>query len=107
MKWQPIPAIAAIMLGVSLAVSPAAAITAGDVQYKMEPREGSGFIAGAVDMASYLLAKSGDVTKADCAVNWYFGNAEATREIFEFFEAHQELDAVGIIAVLIDRHCGK
>jgi hypothetical protein len=58
-------------------------------------------------MASYLFAVAGNRTKADCAVQWYFGKEEATREIHAVFEAHKDTDAVGILAVLIDRHCGK
>lgn len=90
-----------------LASQPALAITAGEVIEKMEPEQRSGFIAGAVDMASHLYAVNGDREKADCAVNWLFGNEESNREIHAFFEAHQERDAVGLLSVLINRHCGK
>ena len=95
------------MLGIVSSSGPAAAVTAGDVIDKMKPNEIATFLSGAVDMASYLFAKGGDMKKADCAVNWYAGNAEADREIDAFFVAHKDLDAVGILAVLIDRHCGK
>jgi hypothetical protein len=58
-------------------------------------------------MASYLYAAAGNRKKADCAVEWLFQNKDSNREIHEVFEAHRDLDAVGVLSVLIDRHCGK
>ncbi|MEQ9642031.1 MAG: hypothetical protein RIM84_18555 [Alphaproteobacteria bacterium] len=50
--------------------NPALAINAGDVMDKMESRERTGFIGGAVDMAAHLYAVGGNRKKADCAVDW-------------------------------------
>jgi len=97
---------AAILLGV-VAARPAAAITAGDVMDKMDGHERASFLAGAADMASYLYALAGNRTKADCVVDWHFHQEGSLREIHDVFNAHKDLDAVGVLSVLIDRHCGK
>ena len=97
---------AALLVGF-LAVTPALAITAGDVMDKMEPSERHGFIGGAVDMASHLYAVDGNLEKADCTVNWFFREEDSLREIHDFFDAHKDGDAVGLLSILINRHCGK
>ncbi len=90
------------------ALSPAAAVTAGDVMDRMEPRESHGFIGGAVDMASHLYALGGDIEKANCTNEWMFHSGDsALREIHAFFDTHKDRDAVAILAILIERHCGN
>jgi hypothetical protein len=85
----------------------AAAIDASDVLEKMEQKERLGFLGGAVDMASHLYAVGGNGQKADCAVAWFFDDKDSLREIYAFFEAHKDKDAVGLLSILIDRRCGK
>lgn len=97
----------AMLLPVVFAAGPALAIDAGDVMDKMEPRERHGFIGGAVDMASHLYAVNGNREKADCAVTWFFDDENSLREIHDFFDAHKDKDAVGLLSILIDRHCGE
>jgi hypothetical protein len=98
--------LAPILLG-CLSSAPAAAITAGDVLDKMDGQERVSFLAGAVDMASFLFALAGNHAKADCAVDWHFHQEGSLEEIRDVFSAHKDLDAVGVLSVLIDRHCGK
>ena len=100
-------ALLAVMTGWLALPQPAAAIDAGDVVDKMDARESSHFIAGAVDMASHLYAVAGNREKADCATKWLFDNEDSNREIHTFLEAHKDKDAVGLLSILIDRHCGK
>lgn len=87
--------------------TPACAIDAGDVMDKMQPCERSGFIAGAADMASHLYAVQGNRVKADCIVNWVFRDDDSLRAIHGFFDQYNDKDAVGLLSILIDRHCGK
>lgn len=98
-----------VLLAASLlfAASPALAITAGDVMDRMEPRERHGFIGGAVDMASHLYAVAGNRAKADCTTQWLFDDKNSLRDIHDFFNAHKDRDAVGLLSILIDRRCGK
>jgi hypothetical protein len=100
-------ALTAALLSGVLTAGPALAIDASDVLDKMEPHERSSFLGGAVDMASHLYAMSGNRQKADCAVTWYFDDANSHREIHAFFDAHRDKDAVGLLSMLIDRRCGK
>jgi hypothetical protein len=99
--------LGAAMLAVCIDIREAAAITAGDVMDKMEPKERASFISGAVDMASHLYAIAGNRTKADCAVKWLFETEGSNREIDTFLGAHKDKDAVGLLSILIDRKCGK
>jgi hypothetical protein len=87
--------------------APARAIDAGEVMDKMSDDERSGFIAGSVDMAAHLYAMDGNGEKADCAVKWLFDDESSLEEIFAFFDAHKGRDAVGLLSVLINRHCGE
>lgn len=100
-------ACAAVVLPFLFSSNPACAINAGDVMDKMEPSERSGFIAGAVDMASHLYAATGNRKKADCAVEWLFVREATLSEIHAFFDQHKDRDAVGLLSIMIDRHCGK
>jgi hypothetical protein len=88
-------------------VGPALAITAGDVLNKMEPLKQSGFLGGAVDMASHFFAVEGNSAKAKCAVDWFFRDEKSVSEIFVFFEAQKDKDAVALLHVLINRKCGN
>lgn len=104
----------ALIAGAAIAVpslflgsTPACAIDAGDVMDKMEPCERSGFVAGAVDMASHLYAANGNREKADCAVDWLFRQENSLQEVHAFFDQYKDKDAVGLLSILIDRHCGK
>jgi hypothetical protein len=90
-----------------MAVAPAFAIDASDVLERMEKRESLGFLGGAVDMASHLYAVAGNTAKADCAVTWYFDDKNSLKEIYAFFEAHKDKDAVALLSYLIDQRCGK
>lgn len=107
MRPNTAPVIAAAWFVSALAAGPAAAINAGDVMDKMDSRQRASFIAGAVDMSSHLYALAGNRAKADCATRWLFGNRDSNQEIHAFFEAHKDKDAVGLLSILIDRHCGK
>ena len=89
-----------------LSAAPAAAITTTDVNERMDSAEGSAFIAGAVDMYSHMAARNGDRQRADCAVEWYFRTDGAVAEVFGVFENTPDRDAVAVIEVLINRHCG-
>jgi len=100
--------VAAAVLAAGMGIpNPAGAIDAGDVMDRMERKERLGFIGGAVDMASHLYAVAGKTEKANCAVNWYFREEDSLRAIFDFLDAHKEVDAVGLISILIDRRCGE
>lgn len=107
MRPNTVAVITAAWFASALGAGPAAAIDAGDVMDKMEPRERHGFIGGAVDMASHLYAVNGNRAKADCAVTWFFDDENSLREVHDFFTAHKDKDAVGLLSILIDRHCGK
>jgi hypothetical protein len=96
-----------MLLAGILAAGPALALTAGDVMDKMEPKEGTGFIGGAVSMAAHLYAINGNREKGECALNWYFRTEDSLRDIHKFFDAHKDKDPVGLLAILIDRRCGK
>lgn len=98
---------ASVLVGWLAFPSAASAITAGDIVDRMNARESSHFIAGAVDMASHLYAVAGNRAKADCATEWLFDNEDSNREINAFFGRHKEQDAVQLLSILIDRHCGK
>jgi hypothetical protein len=98
---------AASLLAGFIAARSAVAIDAGDVMGKMKPDERGGFIGGAVDMAAHLYAVAGNRKKADCAVKWFFDDENALREVYKFFDEHKNKDAVGLIAIMIDRKCGK
>lgn len=107
MKFNKVEGITVTLLATVLAAGPALAIDAGDVMDRMEPRERHGFIGGAVDMASHLYAVNGNREKADCAVAWFFDDENSLSEIHDFFDAHKDKDAVGLLSILIDRHCGE
>ena len=92
--------------GFAAATPPAHAITADDVLNRMDGGQRSGFISGAVDMASHLFAVAGDREKASCAVKWLFDNDDGLLEVIAFFELHPERDAVALIDILINRQCG-
>lgn len=96
-----------ILLVTAATALPASAIDASDVLEKMEQKERLAFIGGAVDMASHLYAVGGNGQKADCAVTWFFDDKDSLRDIYAFFEAHKDKDAVGLLSILIDRRCGK
>jgi hypothetical protein len=50
---------------------------------------------------------AGNKKKADCAVMWLFDDKNSLREIYAFYDEHKKKDAVGLLAILIDRKCGK
>lgn len=87
--------------------SPARAIDAGEVMDKMDAGQRAGFLAGAVDMASHLYAATGNQEKSRCVVDWFFREEGTLRQVHSFFESHKDKDAVALLAILIDRHCGK
>jgi hypothetical protein len=107
MKLNTAGVFAVALLSGVLAAGPALAITAGDVMDKMNGDQRSSFLSGAVDMAAHLYAINGNREKADCAVNWYFRTEGSLREVYKFLDAHKDKDAVGILSILINRHCGK
>jgi len=98
---------AVALLAGAFAAGPALAITAGDVMDKMNSDQRSSFLSGAVDMASHLYAIDGNRTKGECALDWYFRTEGSLREVHTFFDAHKDKDAVGLLSILINRHCGK
>jgi hypothetical protein len=97
---------AALLAGI-FAAGPAAAIDAADVMDKMNGDQRSSFLSGAVDMASYLYAVNGNQGKSQCAVEWFFRQKDSLREVHAFLDAHKDKDAVALVSILIDRHCGK
>jgi hypothetical protein len=107
MKSTTVALFTAALLAVAATSWPVQAIDAWEVMEKMESRERSGFLAGAVDMAAHIYAVNGNKKKADCAVMWYFDDKNSLREIYAFYEQHKNKDAVGLLAFLIDRKCGK
>jgi hypothetical protein len=107
MKSTTVALFTAALLAAAMTSAPVQAIDAGDVMDKMKPDERGGFIGGAVDMAAHLYAVAGNRKKADCAVTWFFDDENALREVYKFFDENKKRDAVGLIAILIDRKCGK
>lgn len=100
-------AAALLALTVLIAAAPARAITAGDVVDKMDPPARSSFLGGAVDMASYHYARTGKQQKADCVVQWFFRTDGALREVLGVFGNYKEHEAVALLDVLMNRHCGE
>ncbi|MFY0311165.1 hypothetical protein ACFMBG_14845 [Leisingera sp. D0M16] len=97
---------AAVALLQAGGTSPALALTAGDVLDKMNADQRYGFISGAVDMASQLYAEGGNREKGECALSWFFDGDDGIRMIHDFFDAHKDKDAVGLLSILINRQCG-
>jgi hypothetical protein len=58
-------------------------------------------------MAAHIYAANGNKKKADCAVVWLFDDKNSLREIYAFYDEHKKKDAVGLLAILIDRKCGR
>lgn len=95
-----------VTLGCWLAVpSPAGAITAGDVMDKMTEPEAAEYTAGAIDMAMYLYGKNGDDAKAKCILNWFYQDNTSAKEVVAVFNNYKDKPAIGLLHVLIDRHC--
>jgi hypothetical protein len=88
---------------------PVYAITAGDVLDRMGADQRSGYLTGAVDMAMYLAsAQEKNNAKAECIMNWYYGkNGPGPRDVIATFDRYPDRPAIGLIKLLIDRHCGQ
>jgi hypothetical protein len=50
---------------------------------------------------------NGNREKGECALNWYFRTEGTLRNVHTFLDAHKDKDAVSLLAILIDRRCGK
>jgi hypothetical protein len=91
--------------GLLFMVAPAEAITAGEVLDKMDAKQASAYVSGAVDMASVLYWDAGQHDKANCALKWYFDTKGSIAEVMGLFENYKDKDAVALLQILIDRHC--
>lgn len=101
--------IAASALIAMVFAAPAFAITAGDLLDRMTEPEREGYIQGALEMAMFMAAtQERNSTKAQCTFDRFFGDtsAEAARELIAVFGANKDRDAVALITIVINRHCG-
>lgn len=99
----------AIAAAVALFIAtPALAIPAGDVLDRMTLDQRSGYLSGAVEMAMFIAAtQERNQAKSDCIRNWYFGEGTGSaREILAVFEANRKREAMPLIMIVINRHCG-
>lgn len=80
------------------------ALTAGDVLDKMTTKESNAYVQGAVTMLAYYIHKEVSEEKGRCILNWFYEEGGPS-EVVEFYDAYKDLDAVGIIRILADRHC--
>ena len=96
----------ALLLAAGLALpSPAGAISAGDVVDKMGENEQYGYVTGAVDMAMFLHSQIGNGTKAECIFNWFYTEETGVEEVIAVFYNYKDKPAIGLLHVLMDRHC--
>jgi len=100
-----LPAAAIVAAGLLALPSPAAAISAGDVVDKMGAKEQYGYITGAVDMVLFLYSKNGQGEKAECGLNWFYNGGGGPKEVIEVFHNYKDKPAIGLLYVLIERHC--
>jgi hypothetical protein len=107
MKPRKVATLTAVLLTAGVMAGPALALTAEDVMDRMESKERHGFLGGAVSMAAHLYAIDGNREKGECALNWFFRIEDSLRQIHRFFDAHKEKDPIMLLAILIDRRCGK
>jgi len=102
-----LPAAVVVAGGLLALPSPAAALTAGEVSGKMDSHQENAFIAGALDMAASFYDRAGKSQKSKCLMHWYYDDVRSIPEILGVFENYKDKEAVDLLYVLIDRHCGK
>lgn len=82
------------------------ALPAADIVDRMSAEESGAYISGALDMLAYELSRGGAGEKAACLHDWYYrSDGAGPREVVAVFEHHKDLPAVGILRILVDRHC--
>lgn len=89
----------------SLFPSERKAITAGDVVDKMSEDQQYGYLTGAVDMVIFLHSSNGEGDRAECILNWFYRDDASAKEIVAVFHNYKDKPAIGILHVLINRHC--
>lgn len=89
----------------SLSSSPAEAVTAGDVVGKMSKEERYGYLSGAIDMAMFMHSQNGGGAKAECIMGWFYKDKKSGEEIAALFDSNKARPAIGLLHVLIGRHC--
>jgi hypothetical protein len=107
-----------VAIALLLAGAPVYAITAGDVLDKMTEKERAGYISGAVEMAMFQAATDQhNENKSRCVLEWFYGTRAADgvplkdpvgpSQIIAAFNRFRDQPAIGVIALLINRACGK
>lgn len=96
------PALLAGLIAFPVAAN---AITAGDVVEKMSNDQAAQYLSGAVDMVLYLDSMNGEGQKAECILNWYYRDKSSPAEVIAVFGNYKDKPAIGLLHILIDRHC--
>lgn len=88
------------------------AISAGDVLNRMGDQERVGYITGIVDTFLYTeqLPTKAPTARSHCILSWFYGQEGRPgiggAEVVSFFRRYPDQPPVGLISILIDRHCG-
>ncbi|MGD9537143.1 MAG: hypothetical protein AB7P52_05240 [Alphaproteobacteria bacterium] len=102
LRYAALAALSACLVG-----SSAQAITNADVLDIMSEKERFAYVAATVEMTAYLATLSGNRTRSQCIVDWYFHTENAPGNVLQALERFRDNTPQALIYAMINQQCGN